>query len=77
MRRDTAIDLPDEVIDRLAAVASRTGRTAESLMLEAIEERLEELEDAFLVEPALARRRRGESRTYSLDEVSQELGLDD
>ncbi len=77
MNRATAIVLPDEVLDRLSVVAARTGRTAEWHMRAAIEEHVEELEDVFLAEQALARRRRGDSRTYSLEEVSRELGLDD
>lgn len=37
----------------------------------------EELEDLALAEEVLARLRSGEERTYTLDEVEQELGLSD
>ena len=77
MTRQTAVLLPDEVFDRLAALAARTGRTTESYIQEAVEEHIEELEDAQLAELALKRRENGESRTYSLEELGRELGLDD
>jgi RHH-type rel operon transcriptional repressor/antitoxin RelB len=77
MTRETAIELPEEVLDRLSAVAARTGRTAESHMREAIEEDLEEWEDAFLTEQARERQRREDCRTYSLEEDSRDLALDD
>ena len=65
------------MFDRLAALAARTGRTTESYIQEAVEEHIEELEDAQLAELALKRRENGESRTYSLEELGRELGLDD
>ena len=77
MSRETAIELPDDVFDRLSAVAAGAGRSAQSLMREAIEGRLEEWEDVLLAEQSLERRLRGESRTYSLEEVGRDLGLDD
>jgi RHH-type transcriptional regulator, rel operon repressor / antitoxin RelB len=77
MSRQAAVLLPDEVFDRLQALAARTGRTPESFVREAVEEHLEDLEDIHLAEQALDRRNRGESRSYSLDEVGRELGLDD
>ncbi len=77
MSRQTAVILPDEVFDRLQALAARTGRTAKSFIREAVEEHLEDLEDIHLAERALDRRNRGESRSYTLDEVGRELGLDD
>ena len=77
MSRQTAISLSDRIFDRLLALAAPTGRSPESFIQEAVEEHLEELEDIHLAEQALERRARGESRTYSLEEVGRELGLDD
>lgn len=77
MSRSTAVLLPDEVFDRLAALAAGAGRSAESYIQQAVEEHLEDLEDVTLAEHALERRKRGESGAYSLEEVERELGLDD
>jgi RHH-type rel operon transcriptional repressor/antitoxin RelB len=77
MSRQTAIVLSDEAFDRLAALAAKAGRTTESYIEEAIAEHLEDQEDVELAEKALESRKRGESRTYTLDEVGRELGLDD
>jgi RHH-type transcriptional regulator, rel operon repressor / antitoxin RelB len=77
MSRRTATSLSDQVFDRLLALVARTGRTPESHIEEALKEHLEDLEDIDLAERALERRARGESRTYSLEEVGRELGLED
>jgi RHH-type rel operon transcriptional repressor/antitoxin RelB len=77
MSRQTAVSLSDQIFDRLLALAARTGRTLESHVEEAVEEHLQDLEDIDLAERVLHRRARGESRTYSLEEVGRELGLDD
>jgi RHH-type transcriptional regulator, rel operon repressor / antitoxin RelB len=77
MTRQTAIRLPDETYERLQALAQRTGRTATYYIREAIEQHLEDLEDVYLAERALERLKRGETKTYTLEEVSRDLGLDD
>lgn len=77
MSRQTAILLPDDVFDRLSALAAKAGRSPESYIEQTIAEHLEDQEDLELAEEALANRNRGESRTYSLEEVGRELGLDD
>jgi RHH-type transcriptional regulator, rel operon repressor / antitoxin RelB len=75
--KQTAVRLPDETYARLQDMASKTGRTATYYIREAVEAHLDDLEDIYLAERALARREQGESRTYTLDELSRELGLDD
>lgn len=75
--KQTAVRLPDELNERLVALAKRTGRPVAYYIREAIEEHLEDLEDIYLAEQALERLRRGEERTYTLDEVEQDLGLGD
>ena len=77
MSKQTAVRLPDELNERLALLAKRTGRTVSYYMREAIEEHLDDLEDIYLAGQTLERLRRGEERTYTLDEVEQELGLAD
>jgi RHH-type rel operon transcriptional repressor/antitoxin RelB len=46
-------------------------------MVEAITEKLEDLEDLYLVEQRTLALREGRSKTYTLDEVEKRLGLVD
>lgn len=66
-----AIRLSEAIEERLAALASETGRTKTTLAREAILEYIDDLEDYYLAE-ARARRNR---KTIPLDEVERELGL--
>ena len=66
-----AIRLPDSIEQRLAALASETGRTKTALAREAILEYINDLEDDHL---ARARARLGR-KTIALEEVERELGL--
>jgi RHH-type rel operon transcriptional repressor/antitoxin RelB len=77
MSKQTAVRLPDELNERLMALAKRTGRTASYYVREALEQHIDDLEDIYLAEQTLERLRRGEERTYTLDEVERELGLAD
>jgi RHH-type rel operon transcriptional repressor/antitoxin RelB len=77
MSQQTCIRLPDDVHDRLKALASKTGRSTAYYIREAIEEYLADLEDIYLAEKALEDIRAGKVKTISLDEMSQRLGLDD
>lgn len=77
MSKQTAVRIPDETYARLQALAARTGRTATFYIREAIEEHLEDLEDVYLAEQVLERVKRGEERTYTLDEIERDLGLAD
>lgn len=77
MSKQTAVRIPDETYERLQALAARTGRTATYYIREALEEHLEDLEDIYLAEQTLERLRRGEERTYPLDDVERDLGLED
>jgi RHH-type rel operon transcriptional repressor/antitoxin RelB len=76
MSKQTAVRLPDELFERLNALAARTGRTATFYIREAIEEHIEELEDLYLAEDVLTRRQAGDDKTVTLDELSRDLGLD-
>ena len=46
-------------------------------MIEAIEERLDDLEDLYLAEQRLIDLRAGKSGTVPLDEVMKQYGMDD
>lgn len=76
MSRQTAIRLPDETYERLQALAQRTGRTATYYIREAIEAHLEDLEDIYRADRIMERILSGNERTYTLEEVERELGLD-
>ena len=77
MSKQTAVRLTDETYARLKRLADSTGRTATFYIREAIEQHLEDIEDAYLAEEELIRLRRSNGRTWRLDEVEQELGLGD
>ena len=77
MSKLTAARLPDELNERLTALAKRTGRTISYYIREAIEEHIDDMEDVYLAEQTLEQLRRGEGRTYTLDEVERDLDLAD
>ena len=71
------IELPADVEERLDRLAKATGRTKTFYAREAILEHLDDLEDLYLAERRLIDNRAGKSRTYTLEEVEQVLGLED
>jgi RHH-type rel operon transcriptional repressor/antitoxin RelB len=72
-----AIRLSEETEARLEHLAQVTGRTKTFYAREAIERHLDDLEDIYLADEVLKRLHQGRERTYSLEEVRRELGLDD
>lgn len=75
-----AIRLPEDIEARLENLAKRTGRSKTFYAREAILEHLEHLEhleDLYLAEQVVQRIRKGEERTYTLEEVEARLGLAD
>jgi RHH-type rel operon transcriptional repressor/antitoxin RelB len=72
----TSVRLDPAVEARLERLAEATGRSKAYYLRELIEQGLEDLEDAYLGAAALERIRSGKEKTYSLDEVMAELGLD-
>ena len=75
--KQTAVRLPDATYDRLRALADSSGRTPASCILEALERYLEDIEDLHAAEKAAAEHRNSGSRTFSLDELDNYLGLED
>ncbi len=71
------IRLPADIEERLEELAKATGRTKSFYAREAILRHLEDLEDLYLAEQSLIELREGRSRTYTLDEVARDLGLED
>ncbi|MFZ0632760.1 MAG: DUF6290 family protein [Acidobacteriaceae bacterium] len=72
-----AIRLPADIEERLDRLAKRSGRTKTYYAREAILRHLEDLEDLQAAEEELIAIRDGRSRTYTLEEVERDLGLDD
>ncbi|MGA7884321.1 MAG: DUF6290 family protein [Acidobacteriaceae bacterium] len=72
-----AIRLPEDIEKRLDRLAKRSGRTKTWYAREAILRHIEDLEDIQIAEEELIAIRAGRSRTYTLEEVERDLGLDD
>jgi RHH-type rel operon transcriptional repressor/antitoxin RelB len=71
-----SLRLPENLSKRLTRLAKRTGRSKTFYMVEAIREHLDDLEDLYLAEQRLIALREGRSRTYPLDQVVRDLGLE-
>jgi RHH-type transcriptional regulator, rel operon repressor / antitoxin RelB len=67
------IDLNDEGLERLKAAAAQVGKSPLDFVREAVQEHIEDVEDAMDAEAALTKIRSGEMKTYSLEEVTREL----
>lgn len=70
------VRLPDELQQRLDHLATQTGRAKSFYVKEALEAYLEDLEDLLLANAVLERVRSGKEKTYSLEDVENELNLD-
>ena len=70
-----AVRLDPDLEARLTAVAKRTGRSKSYYARQAIEEKIEELEDIALLEEAL--KTYDPSKNKPLDQVMRDLGLED
>jgi len=67
-----AIRLPEEIENRLSALAAKTGRTKTYYAKEAILEHLDDMEDKYLA----VRRLEGRGRRFTLEEMEKGLDLD-
>ncbi|MGI6252554.1 MAG: type II toxin-antitoxin system RelB family antitoxin [Aminivibrio sp.] len=72
-----AVQIPEDLDNRLNALARRTGRSKSSFVREALMRQLDDIEDYYFGMETLERIRKGEERVYSSDEARRELGLDD
>ena len=70
-----AIRLPEEIENRLTALAKATGRTKTFYVREAILHYLEELEDIYLAETRAVKIRSGQTKTVPLENIMAEYGL--
>ena len=72
-----SVRLPEELEQRLEALAKATGRSKTYYVREALIQKLEDMEDIYMAEAVLERIRSGEEKTYPLADLERELGLAD
>ena len=72
-----SVRLPEELEQRLEALAKATGRSKTYYVREALIAKLEDMEDVYMAEMVLERIASGEEKTTPLAEVERELGLAD
>jgi RHH-type rel operon transcriptional repressor/antitoxin RelB len=77
MTIQTAIQLPEEIFERVKSLAEAAGQSPSDFMSKAILERIEDLEDVTRAEAIMKEVESGKMKTYTLEEVSRDLGLDD
>ena len=63
-----AVRMPAELEERLTRLANLTGRTKTYYVREALEEHLDDIEDAYLAERTLEEVHTGKQGTISLDD---------
>lgn len=69
--------LPKELEDRLDRLAKETGRTKTFYIKQAIEGKIDEIEDIYLSEKVIEDIRAGKEKIYSISEVKKDCGLED
>jgi RHH-type transcriptional regulator, rel operon repressor / antitoxin RelB len=69
------IRLPTDIEDRLRKLSEATGRTRSSVVLEAIIQHLDNLEDLYLAEQRLADLKAGRTKVTPIEQVMRSYGL--
>lgn len=72
-----AVRVPEEIETRLDRLAQLTGRTKTYYVREAIEDHLDDLEEAYLAEKVLEKVRSGREKLIPLEDVVKQYGLED
>ena len=72
-----SIQLSPETEQRLALLASQTGRTKAFYLREIIDRGLEDIEDYYLAADVLERIRKGREQVHAAADVRKDLGLGD
>ena len=70
-----SLRLPDDVSSRLQHLAEATGRSKTFYMIEAIRDRLDDLEDLYLSEQRLLDARAGQSEAVPLEPLLRRYGV--
>jgi RHH-type rel operon transcriptional repressor/antitoxin RelB len=73
----TKKSLPEDIENRLSALATKTGRTKTFYAREAILVHLDDLEDLFLAEKRLVNIQKGKTKTINLNQLERDFGLED
>jgi RHH-type rel operon transcriptional repressor/antitoxin RelB len=76
MATAVSLRLPEDVKKHLDKLSRRNGRSKTFYMVEAITEKIEDLEDFYLADQIAQRVRAGKEKTWSLNEVERDLGVD-
>lgn len=72
----TSIRLSDDISNRLTLLSERTGRSKAFYIRKLFEDNFEELEYQYSILHDLEEYRSGKVKTYSLEEIMEENGLD-
>ena len=70
------LNLPDDLVERLQALRELTGQTEEHLLIEAIRDYLQDLEDLCEAEQVVRDLESGKTHTVPLESVLKKYGLD-
>ena len=71
-----AVRLPESIEKRLEVLSEKTGRSKTFYVREAVLQHITDMEDLYLAHLVKERIDNAEERTYTLDEVIQELGFE-
>jgi len=72
-----SVRLPNDMEQRLADLATKTGRKKSFYIKEALMNYLEDLEDIYYAEKTLADIKAGRERVISMREMEKSLGLEE
>jgi RHH-type rel operon transcriptional repressor/antitoxin RelB len=72
-----SLRLEPQIERRIAKLAKATGKTKSHILRELVARGIEDVEDIYMADRAMERLRQGKERTYTSEEVSKKLGLDD
>jgi RHH-type transcriptional regulator, rel operon repressor / antitoxin RelB len=68
-----AIQIPDELAEQIEQAAQRAGETRDVFLREAVQSRLDDLDDAAIATERL----KNPGKRLTLEQVKSDLGLDD
>jgi RHH-type transcriptional regulator, rel operon repressor / antitoxin RelB len=77
MNKRVTLDMPEDMHRLALKHATEAGAELDTYILDLIEEKLEDAYFFARAKEVLEARARGESRTYTWEEMERELGLDD